>query len=84
MASAMISLFFLRFWKKTGDRFFFYFASSFLLEGVNRIVLTFLEHGSEQQPFAFLPRLVAFLLILWAIIDKNWIQKNPGRMKRKS
>ena len=34
MASLVAGLFFLRFWKDTGDRFFLFFAVSFLIEGV--------------------------------------------------
>ncbi|HEX6435777.1 MAG TPA: DUF5985 family protein [Candidatus Binatia bacterium] len=32
MASLIAGLFFLRFWKDTGDRFFLFFAVSFLIE----------------------------------------------------
>jgi uncharacterized membrane protein HdeD (DUF308 family) len=41
MASLIAGLFFLRFWKDTGDRFFLFFAVSFLIEGVNRAALGF-------------------------------------------
>ena len=34
MASLTIALFFLRFWRNTGDRFFLWFALSFFIEGV--------------------------------------------------
>lgn len=67
-------LFFYRFWHKTRDRFFLYFAGSFWLESVNRVALALVEHASEQEPLFYLVRLVAYGLILAAI----W-QKNRGR-----
>lgn len=71
MASLIIALFFLRFWRNTKDRFFLYFALSFGIEGVHRIVttLTFDEH--EESPLHYLVRLLAYGLILWAILEKN-------------
>jgi hypothetical protein len=71
MACLTISLFFLRFWRKTRDRFFLFFAASFCLEGVNRAVLGLVSIPSEVEPFFYIIRLIAFLLILIAIIDKN-------------
>lgn len=71
MAAFTIGLFFLRFWKKTHDRFFLYFAVAFTLEGIVRIFLG-LDYGSnESEPFFYLVRLLSFVLILIAIIDKN-------------
>jgi hypothetical protein len=70
------SLFFLRFWSRTKDRFFLFFAASFLLEGINRILLGIGDYTNEQEPFIYLIRLTAFLIILFAIFDKNRIKKN--------
>jgi len=75
MASLTISLFFLRFWKKTRDRFFLFFAVAFSLEGVNRIVLALNQGSSENEPVIYLIRLLSYVLILIAIIDKNRISK---------
>jgi hypothetical protein len=71
------SLFFLRFWKSTRDRFFLFFALSFCIEGIGRVMLGVLRYSSEQEPLFYLIRLFAFLVILYAIIDKNWVRK-PG------
>ena len=46
MASLTIALFFLHFWKSTRDRFFLYFALSFALEAVNRI-LFLVPHSTD-------------------------------------
>jgi hypothetical protein len=47
-------LFFLRFWKDTGDRFFLFFAVSFLIEGVNRAALGLTTDPNERRPFFIL------------------------------
>ena len=65
------SLFFLRFWKSTRDRFFCFFAISFAIEGCGRLMQGLINYSNEQEPLFYLLRLGAFLLILWAIIDKN-------------
>ena len=71
LASLVAALFFLRFWRTTRDRFFLFFALSFLIEGVNRVV-TYMSVGlQEDQPIYYIVRLVAYGLILFAIVDKN-------------
>ncbi|HEU4371945.1 MAG TPA: DUF5985 family protein [Telluria sp.] len=76
--SFVVALFFLRFWRTTGDRFFLYFAMSFALEAINRAVLGMLAGSGETQPAYYLIRLLAYGLILIAIIDKNR-PRRPGR-----
>lgn len=71
MTCFIASLFFLRFWKTTHDRFFLFFAISFGLEGCGRVMLGLTDYSNEQEPLFYLIRLFAFLIILWAIIDKN-------------
>ena len=66
-----IGYFFLRFWKRTRDRFFRVFAWAFWVLAVERIILLFVRPEHEFQPYVFLVRLTAFLLIIWAIIQKN-------------
>jgi hypothetical protein len=68
-----ISLFFLRFWKKTRDRLFVWFAIAFLLLGIERISIVWLP--GESHFHVYLLRLAAFLLIIFAIWDKN--QRGP-------
>jgi hypothetical protein len=71
--SLTVGLFFLRFWRSTGDRFFLYFALSFFIEGFNRLFLgaASAENGSTQHYAFYLLRLVAYGLILIAIWQKN-------------
>jgi hypothetical protein len=64
-------LFFLRFWKVTRDRLFAVFSVSFWLLALNRLALTGLSVADENLPYVYLPRLLAFVLIIAAIADKN-------------
>jgi hypothetical protein len=77
LASLLISLFFLRFWKVTGDRFFLFFACSFSIEGINRIILG-LASSTETEPYIYFVRFLSFVLILIAIIDKNRKRTPPA------
>ena len=79
VASLVAGLFFLRFWRHTRDRFFLFFAIAFLIEGLHRLVI-FEVVGPEASPLHYLPRLVAYGLILIAIVDKNRKSK-PVRPK---
>lgn len=71
MASFVVALFFLRFWRDTGDRLFAMFSTAFILLGVTRLGLALPKIQSEDQTVWYWVRLAAFLLILVAIIDKN-------------
>ena len=71
MGSLLIALFFLRFWRDSGDRFFLYFAASFFIEGLHRLYSALYDAGGEDSPLHYLIRLLAYGLILWAILEKN-------------
>lgn len=71
LGSALAGLFFCRFWIRTRDRFFLYFAWSFWIEAANRVALGFLPQVAESNPATYLVRLVAYGLILFAIFQKN-------------
>jgi len=71
VAAFAAGLFFLRFWRQTRDRFFLFFAISFWIEGAHRVLLFYFFGHNEAMPIAYLPRLIAYGLIIAAIIDKN-------------
>jgi hypothetical protein len=71
MASSVVALFFLRFWRDTGDRLFVMFAIAFLLLGITRLGLAMSHDTVEGETLWYWVRLAAFLLILAAILDKN-------------
>ena len=59
VAGLAVALFFLRFWRSTGDRFFLYFALAFVLEGANRIPQAWMEDRDGSGPLFYIVRLVA-------------------------
>lgn len=64
-----ISVFFFRFWRKTGDRLFGFFSAAFLLLGFERVSIALVS--GELHGLVYLVRFCAFLLIIFAIIEKN-------------
>lgn len=65
------AVFFARFWRNTRDRFFLAFAAAFLLLGVNQALAQWLGASDERVSYTYLLRVLAFVIILAAIIDKN-------------
>ncbi|MDP2032625.1 MAG: DUF5985 family protein [Polaromonas sp.] len=78
LASLAVGLFFFRFWWKSRDRFFLYFAVSFWLEAVNRSYLVLGGEMREDFPVYYSIRLVSYGLILLAIWDKNRPPRRAG------
>ena len=64
-------LFFLRFWKRTGDRIFIAFASAFWLLGITQALLALTEFPVEERSYFYLIRLAAFVIIIAAVGLKN-------------
>lgn len=71
MAYAVSALFFLRFYKDTADRLFLIFAVAFGMLGVQRTLLTVLAGRPDAHLALYVVRLLAFVLIIAAIVDKN-------------
>ena len=74
---AVAAVFFLRFWRKTGDRLFLAFAAAFVLLALNQVLASVLEFGDERTPYVYSLRVLGFVLILWAIVDKNLLRRRP-------
>jgi hypothetical protein len=70
-ASLIAGMYFLKFWRRTGDQLFLAFAAAFLIESLNRMFFLFMERPNEGSPIIYTVRLLAFLLILIAIVRKN-------------
>jgi len=70
LASLVVALFFLRFWRTTRDTFFLYFALSFALESASRAGAV-LFHVSDNNPAFYGFRVIAYGLIIVAIWQKN-------------
>jgi uncharacterized membrane protein HdeD (DUF308 family) len=71
-SSLIAGVFFLKFWKKTRDSLFLAFGLAFVVEGLNRCAVLLLNKPNEGSPYIYLVRLLAFLLILAAILRKNY------------
>lgn len=69
--SLAVGLFFLRLWQETRDRFFVLFGLAFWMLALTWLALALAEPASEHRHFFYTGRLVAFLLIIAAIVDKN-------------
>lgn len=67
---AVAALFFLRFWRESRDRLFGFFALGFVLLAAHRALLPLV--GPVEVLYTV--RLVAFLLIAYAIVEKNRAQ----------
>lgn len=71
IAAIISALFFLRYWRDSGERFFIFFSLAFVLLGIERLPLLLFVGDKDTHASVYLIRLCAFILILGAIIDKN-------------
>jgi len=72
----LAALFFLRFYRSTGDRLFALFSIAFFLLGCERIVVAVMYNSGEFHFGVYLIRLLAFFMIIYGIIEKN--RSNPS------
>jgi hypothetical protein len=71
MGYLVAGLFFIKFWTRGRDPLFIIFALAFWLLAASQILLAILEIPREEQGWAYILRLLAFALIIVAIIHKN-------------
>ncbi|MFL5305396.1 MAG: DUF5985 family protein [Polyangia bacterium] len=71
LASCAVGLFFLRFWRQSGDRLLLVFATAFFVLAVDWGLRGAWEPTVETRHYFFLVRLLAFVLLVIGIIDKN-------------
>jgi hypothetical protein len=71
MACMVAGLFFLRFWRSMGDRLLLFFAIAFWILALHWGVLGIVNPPSETRHYTYILRLVAFLVIVVGIVDKN-------------
>ena len=67
----LAAVFFLRFWRRTRDRLFLAFAIAFVLLALNQALAQWLGAADERVGYTYLLRVVGFVLILAAVVDKN-------------
>ncbi|HEX6157855.1 MAG TPA: DUF5985 family protein [Burkholderiales bacterium] len=71
--------FFARFWRQTADRLFLAFAAAFVLLALNQALAQWLGAADDRVAYTYLLRVLAFGLILLAIVDKNLRQSGKKR-----
>lgn len=64
-------LLFLRFWRQSHDPLFVFFAVAFWLLGLSWALLALTNPTAEARPYIYAIRLVAFVLIIAAMVVKN-------------
>ena len=63
--------FFLRYWRKSGDRLFFAFSGAFLLFALNQLLAAAFVVVAEPSSSVYALRVLGFVIIIAAIVDKN-------------
>jgi hypothetical protein len=71
LGSWVIGLIYLRFYRRVKDRLFAIFAGAFWLLAMERVLLASVAKDQEGRPLIYLIRLLAFVLIIVAVLDKN-------------
>ena len=71
MGFAIAGVFFLRFWRRSRDPLFLAFAVAFALLGLNQALLIIAPVPTEERSLLYLLRLLAFTIIIGAIVRKN-------------
>ena len=65
------ALYFVKFWRQTRDRLFGLFAAAFVLLFLQRVALALATDFLANPVWYYVIRLLAFALIIVAIVDKN-------------
>ncbi len=65
------AIYFLRFWKDTSDRLFLLFSLAFFILSASQIIVFAMGKTGDSSPEVYWLRLVAFLLIIAGIVEKN-------------
>jgi Family of unknown function (DUF5985) len=80
---AAAAAFFFSFWRKTADRLFLAFGVAFLLFALNQLLSHVLTVVNEPTSLVYILRILGFVIIIVAIVDKN-VQKPLARTQRRA
>lgn len=69
--STVAAVFFWKFWRRTRDPLFSAFTAGFGMLALHWIALGILNPSDETRHFLYVPRFLAFALILWGVVRKN-------------
>jgi hypothetical protein len=67
----VVGLFFIRYWRQTGDRLFVFFVVAFWSLALHWAALAIVDPAQETRHYFFLLRLLGFVALLVGIVDKN-------------
>jgi hypothetical protein len=70
-AAVAAGLFFFRFWQESRDRLFAFFGAAFWVLALSWALLALVDPSDETRPYVYGIRLIAFLLMIVGMIDKN-------------
>ena len=79
MGFIIAALYFLRFWRRTKDRLFATFSCAFVLLAINQVLIGLSVGPREDESLLYLPRIIAFALLIVAIVSKNLAKEPPGK-----
>jgi hypothetical protein len=84
MGYAVAGSFFVKYWSISRDRLFAWFATAFWVLAAQRAAIIWsnpreILGEEEQHPGFYLFRLFAFMLIIAAIVDKNYSRRRAER-----
>jgi uncharacterized protein DUF5985 len=71
MACCVAGFLLLRLWRLSRDRLFVFFSVAFWVLAVHWTVIAVVDPHVETRHFAYVIRLVAFLLIIAGVVDKT-------------
>ena len=70
-AAVAAGLFFFRFWRESRDRLFAFFGAAFWVLALSWALLALINPSDETRPYVYAIRLLAFLLMIVGMVDKN-------------
>ena len=71
LACFLVGVKFLKFWRASRDRFFLWFVAAFWVFATGWVIRAFADASAEDVHHVYVPRLLGFVHILAAILDKN-------------
>lgn len=78
------AIYFYRFWKGTRDRLFLLFSFAFFVQSGSQIIVFWLGKTGDSSPEVYWLRLIAFILIIAGIVEKNLPAKKGASDEDKS
>ena len=70
-AALISATIFVRYWRQSRDPLFVQFALAFAVLGVSWAILSVVNPIGDANPYVYVLRLIAFLLIIVAVVVKN-------------